>query len=61
LVSGLVLAGTYAGSAIYGYRQTSECEEIQDGVVDFRAPSEPASKPKPPVPTGPDPSLTHAH
>ena len=61
LASELVLATVFAGSAIYGYRQTSACEEIQDGIVDLRTPSRPALKPKPPVPREPDPSLTHAN
>jgi len=54
----MAFATVFAGSAIYGYRQTSACEEIQDGIVDFRTPSDPALKPKPPVPREPDPSLT---
>jgi hypothetical protein len=61
LASELAFATVFAGSAIYGYRQTSACEEIQDGIVDFRTPAEPELKRKPPVPGEPDPSLTHAH
>jgi hypothetical protein len=61
LASELAFATVFAVSAIYGYRQTSACEEIQDGIVDFRMPAEPELKRKPPVPREPDPNLTRAH
>jgi len=59
--SAAVWAGMWIGSAIYGYRATSACEDVQDDKGDSRTPPEPDLKPLRPMRAEPDPNLTHAN